>query len=320
MNHAEEQELIARIRALSSPLQPRPTNQEPTADPLPGIRAVLFDIYGTLVISASGDIGLAGQRDEASAFRQALAAAGLEAPPQRGPDSLKDAIRCFHARRREAGVEFPEVDIRAIWRGVLTGEAHDARYFETAAEHALEPQVQDPSTAQTSAAAGDSRLARLAVEYECRVNPVWPMPGLQEVLADIAGRGLVLGLVSNAQFYTPLMLQAFLALPLDELGFDLDCCAFSFRLLEAKPSVRIYHRALAGLAERHDISPGEVLYVGNDIRNDIWPAALTGCRTALFAGDQRSLRLRRGDPCCARVEPDRVITDLRQITDSMLPK
>jgi putative hydrolase of the HAD superfamily len=319
MDHAEEQKLIARIRALSSPLRPRPTTQKAAADPLPGIRAVLFDVYGTLVVSASGDIGLAGEQDEASAFRQALAAAGLEAPPQTGPDALKDVIRRFHARRREADVEFPEVDIRAVWREVLSEETQDARRPEMAADPGLEGYVPALSSEQTAAAAGNSRIARLAVEYECRVNPVWPMPGLQEVLAHITGSGLVLGLVSNAQFYTPLMLQAFLDRALSELGFDLDCCAFSYRLLEAKPSVRIYHRALAGLAGRHGISPGEILYVGNDIRNDIWPAALTGCRTALFAGDQRSLRLRRGDPCCAGVVPDRVITDLRQITDSILP-
>jgi putative hydrolase of the HAD superfamily len=280
------QDLIERIRTLSSPLVPRPTGVEPSLEPLPGIRAVLFDIYGTLVISASGDIGLAGDQDEEAAFRAALAHAGISVPGDRGPADLKAAIRTFHSERKDAGVEYPEVDILAIWSSVV---------------------------------GAGSGLAKLALEYECRVNPVWPMPALGEMLGQIRKRGLVLGLVSNAQFYTPLMLEAFLGAPLPQLGFDPDCCAFSYRLLEAKPSTRIYREALSGLAGKHGIGPSEVLYVGNDIRNDIRPAAEVGCRTVLFAGDARSLRLREDDPSCTGTRPDRTVTALGQITDRLLP-
>jgi putative hydrolase of the HAD superfamily len=115
------------------------------------------------------------------------------------------------------------------------------------------------------------------------------------------------------------MLEGFLATSLAGLGFDVDCCAWSYRLLEAKPSTRIYEVALSELERTHGILPAEVLYVGNDVRNDIWPASLTGCRTVLFAGDARSLRLREDDPSCAQVVPDRVVTDLRQITENILP-
>jgi putative hydrolase of the HAD superfamily len=278
-------DLAGHIRSLSRPLEPRPTDAVPRVDPLPGVRAVLFDIYGTLVISASGDIGLAGENDPSAAFMAALGAAGIRAPAGTGPASLEQAIRVFHAERKAAGVQFPEVDIRDIWRQVL-----DTR--------------EDP--------------ARLAVEYECRVNPVWPMPGLARLLEDLRGRGLALGIVSNAQFYTPLMLEDFLGASLEDLGFDARCCAWSYRLLEAKPSTRIYQEALSGLERVHRIVPSEVLYVGNDLRNDIWPASVTGCRTALFAGDARSLRLREDDPRCAGVIPDRIVTELRQISESIL--
>lgn len=277
--------LAHRIRDLSAPLEPHPTDASPRLEPLPGLRAVLFDVYGTLVISASGDIGLAGEQDADSAFAGALAAAGIRAETENGPSRLEQAIRAFHAQRRAAGVEFPEVDIIEMWGEVL-------------------------STRED--------LARLAVEYECRVNPVWPMPGLSQVLSDLRRRELILGIVSNAQFYTPLMIEGFLGTNLASLGFDAECCAWSYRLLEAKPSTRIYEEALTGLERLHGIAPSEVLYVGNDVRNDIWPASLTGCRTALFAGDARSLRLREDDPRCANLVPDRVVTDLRQISEQIL--
>ena len=56
---------------------------------------------------------------------------------------------------------------------------------------------------------------------------------------------------------------------------------------------------LASRLDRYDVQAPEVLYVGNDILNDIlkniWPAATVGWETALFAGDKRSLRLRTDD-------------------------
>lgn len=289
-------QLIARIRALTTPLAPLPTAVSPRVDPLTGIRAVLFDVYGTLVISGCGDIGLTATDDLPKAFAEAWRAAELDsgALPE-GFDAattLKDKIQADHAASRAAGVDYPEVDIVAIWRRLL---------------------------ADLRISADDSRLRRLALEYELRTNPVWPMPGLAAVLATLAARGLVLGLVSNAQFYTPLMLEAFLGRPLAAAGLDPDCCLLSYREAVAKPSTAIYRPALDALQSGHGVAPEAVLYIGNDIRNDVQPAQALGCRTALFAGDARSLRLREDDPVLRRVVPDRVLTELEQLTTQLLP-
>ncbi|WP_200236713.1 HAD family hydrolase [Thiohalocapsa halophila] len=289
-------QLIARIRALTTPLAPLPTAVSPRVDPLTGIRAVLFDVYGTLVISGCGDIGLTATDDLPKAFAEAWRAAELDsgALPE-GFDAataLKDKIQVDHAASRAAGVDYPEVDIVATWQRLL---------------------------ADLRISADDSRLRRLALEYELRTNPVWPMPGLAAVLATLAARGLVLGLVSNAQFYTPLMLEAFLGRPLAAVGLDPDCCLLSYRQAVAKPSTAIYRPALDALQCRHGIAPGAVLYIGNDIRNDVQPAQALGCRTALFAGDARSLRLREDDPVLRRVVADRVVTELEQLTAQLLP-
>ena len=53
--------------------------------------------------------------------------------------------------------------------------------------------------------------------------------------------------------------------------------------------------------------------MGNDMLNDILPARSVGFRTALFAGDKRSLRLRRDDPRCNNLKPDMILTDLIQL-------
>ena len=61
------------------------------------------------------------------------------------------------------------------------------------------------------------------------------------------------------------------------------------------------------------IQPASVLFVGNDMLNDIYPAHAIGFQTALFAGDRRSLRLRTDDPRCAALRPELVLTDLGQL-------
>lgn len=255
-----EARLIRIIRRRSHPLRPRPAGVRPHLRRLPGIRAVLFDIYGTLFVSASGDIGSGNPGDARFA----------------------DAVRRRHKLARARGVDVPEVDVRRIWRSLL-----------------------GPASAPD--------IERRAVEYECLTNPVWPMPGLRTVIDRLRRRGLVLGIVSNAQFFTPLLFPALAGARLAELGFDPRACAWSWRERRAKPSPRLLGRALAALRRKHGIAPREVLVIGNDLLNDILPAARAGCRTALFAGDQRSLRLRADNPCCRRLRPDVRVTSLTQL-------
>ncbi len=266
-------------------------------DPCPNLRGAAFDVYGTLLISGSGDIGLAAQEDREELMRQAFAECGLPAP---GPDlrlceKFHNLIRQDHERRRKEGAEHPEVEIRQIWRTLLDWLPEKESGFPSANMEKAED---------------------LAVTYECLANPVWPMPEMETVLAELGKRGLLLGIVSNAQFFTPLLFEALLGKTLDDLGFDPDCRVWSYRMREAKPSVSLY-RHLAETLQNRGIKPEEVLYTGNDMRNDILPAQQAGFRTALFAGDRRSLRLRQDDPACAGTRPGAVLTELRGIQNAL---
>ena len=290
--------LIERIRALCRPMVPQPTSVRKQIAHLKGIRAVLFDVYGTLFVSSAGDIGTAGESANANALEGALANVSLGYEPDRaalrGVSLLLQKIEEAHAQRRHEGIEHPEVDIREIWLSVLS---------DLAAENLVrnEPTPEAP--------------ALLAVEYECRVNPVWPMPELEETLRSLREKGIVLGIVSNAQFFTPLLFPALLDSAAADLGFEESLCVWSYMELEAKPSVRLFRKALVALDRRHGISPEETLYVGNDKLNDLLPAGEAGCRSALFAGDMRSLQLRSDDPRCAAIRPDCIITALPQLAD-----
>jgi len=59
--------------------------------------------------------------------------------------------------------------------------------------------------------------------------------------------------------------------------------------------------------------PHQVLYVGNDMKSDIIPAKKCGFKTALFAGDKRSLRTRGMGINEILKNSDNIITELSQI-------
>ena len=62
------------------------------------------------------------------------------------------------------------------------------------------------------------------------------------------------------------------------------------------------------------MSAKEVLFIGNNMLKDVYPAQAAGFLTGLFAGDVRSLRWRENDDRCNGISPDIVITELNQLT------
>ncbi len=214
------------------------------------LRAVLFDIYGTLLRSAAGELH---------------------------PDpALRDLIARAHAASPHP---FPEIDIREIH-----AELHPALTRE--------------------------EIEAVAIAHERRANPVTPMPGAADTLRHLAAKGIPLGLISNAQFYTVPILEEALGATLTDLGVDPDLCCFSYLERRAKPDPYLFE-ILRDMLARRGIPAANVLYIGNDVRNDIDPARATGFRTALFAGDPNSLRLRGRS--LAASGADRVIRDLREL-------
>jgi putative hydrolase of the HAD superfamily len=280
---------IRRIRRLSRPLDVEPAGETPRLPPLPGIRAVLFDIYGTCFISGSGDIGVAAAAPKAEALAEALREQGVELDPALASpalDRFHELIRHRHQELRAAGTAHPEIRILDIWE----------HWRREAGIHVSVPQ--------------------LAIDVECRLNPVWPMPGLLHTLEQLQAAGLRLGIVSNAQVFTPCLFPALTRHTLHDLGFDPAACVWSWIHQEAKPSTRLYTLALRAFP---GLRPEQCLFVGNDMRNDILPAASLGMKTALFAGDRRSLRWRADDPQTASLRPDLLLTRLSQLPETLLP-
>lgn len=288
--------MIKAIRALVHPLAPKPTGVRLKIRHLSGIKAVLFDVYGTLLISGAGDISSGTDAHKTREFMAAVQAVGWDVDDAKRAAlyvaALEQKIRALRCRRQQDGIAFPEVNIEEVWRDMITLWQR---------------------TKRGSGAFGRNRIRRLAIEYECRVNPIWPMPGLRAVLPSLKKAGLLLGIISNAQFFTPLMLAAFPEIGWNRGVFNKSLCAFSYRWGEAKPSSRMLQAILCRLSRRYGITASETLFVGNDLRNDILPASELGCATALFAGDARSLRWWTKKPECGTVTPNLILTRMAQL-------
>lgn len=270
-----------------APLAPLRTDAVPRGALKSPVSAVLFDVYGTLLVSAAGEIGTTGPTAPA-AWSAACRSVGLDLPvdPAAAGAALQRRIVEVHRHRRHRGVDVPEVRIDLIWMDLLGIDDRDI-------------------------------ARRVALVYELTVNPVWPMPGALDLLETCQASGLAVGIVSNAQFYTPLVLEHLLNRDLKSLGISPEMQVYSYRLGHAKPSPMLFDAARRSLATL-GISPRQTLYVGNDMLNDVWAARQAGLQTALFAGDARSLRRRSDDPRCRDLEPDLVITDLGQLA-ALLP-
>ena len=277
------------IRGSMVPFCPIETGMHSRGAPVSPVRAALFDVYGTLFMSGSGDIfvtasGMSGER--MCVLEGLLRRYGVEDEASEVFKRYLGEIDRTHERLRGEGCDYPEVEIEKVWMKVL--------------------ELDDPF-----------RAREFSVEYECLFNPVWPMPYLREMLDRLSARGVLLGIISNAQFFTPLLFEASLGVQPEDAGFDEELLFYSFRFGRAKPSPLLYERAREHL-ECRGIAASNTLYSGNDMLNDILPAMRAGFQTALFAGDGRSLRLRGEDPRCSGEGPDMVVTDLQELTDLII--
>jgi FMN phosphatase YigB (HAD superfamily)/glycosyltransferase involved in cell wall biosynthesis len=219
----------------------KPAAAAPTA-----YRAVIFDIYGTLLIAAPGGVKPDPLADPV--LRDILRQFGH--PPPLSPSSdLHAAVLRHHAN---AGVPYPEVDLRALWREILSFS---------------------PGT----------DTGPLVEAIEAAWHPATPMPGAENLIQRLSRSGISLGLLSNAQSNTLASLGGVADLFAPELTL------LSYQHGLAKPAPELFQILRDRLAGR-GITPAETLFIGNDPLQDIVPAAAAGFRTALFTGHPDSLR------------------------------
>jgi len=294
--------LIERIKELAEPLSPISIDHATSLKKLSGIKCVAFDFYGTMFISGVGDIGIdedpEGESEEI--FRNSLEAAGFTvndvSAGTYGLQVLEKTLARHKDEAKERGIAYPEPEIREVWKDTLKEMAEQS---------------------MISGSVDESSIAKFAVEFEFRINAVWPVPNLAGILTNLKKQGLELAIISNSQFYTPLAFEAIIGQSPENFGFNKDLLVWSYKCGRKKPDTDFYADFVNRIQEQ-GMDPTEVLYVGNDINKDIKPAKYLGMHTALFVGDSRSIRHEESELKHLSLSPDLVIDRLSQIHECLI--
>ncbi|MCP3966160.1 MAG: HAD family hydrolase [Lentisphaerae bacterium] len=283
-------------------IEPIPTGLNANLGKNNNIKCVIFDIYGTLLVSTSGDIDKA--RFAPSYVLEAFSKCGVRlatSTPVKTASLILDEYEKTIFKMREdmedEKIPHPEIDIRMVWQKLLK-QLYEAKLIE-------KPTLDD--------------VSRLAIYFETLSNPVYPMPSMHEIVHAIYKRGIPMGIISNAQFYTPVIMNFFLTGIINDFEdveyFDRYLSIYSYKEKRGKPDISLYRKAASRCYKHYQVSPEQILYVGNDMLKDIYPAHSMGMTTALFAGDCRSLRMREQLPELKSIKPDYLINSLDQILE-----
>lgn len=213
------------------------------------VRAVLFDLYATLLEVGPPPADAEGRWQEL--FQEML---GI-APPLGRLEffaACSQVVARQHDVARRQGVPWPEVQWPSIVKEVLP----DLARLSSESERAAFILRQMETTRTVELAASTAALLR------------W-----------LRARDVVLGILSNAQAYTWLELDAALAAHgLDRQIFERELCVLSFEHGFSKPDPHSF-RILTARLEARGIPPADILMVGDRLDNDLEPARACGWQT-----------------------------------------
>ena len=229
------------------------------------VKVIFWDVYGTLLASQRGDLEslLRREHELRAAFDLTVRNYALSVPAAVLHEWFLDRVQSERNARAAQGVTYPEVRIEEIWLGLLTEAAGDS-----------EPTL--------------SLAREVAMFFERHANPKSLQARALETLVALKARGLRQGIISNAQFYTPIELSELLnqasggRIRTHEAIFDSHLVFLSCDFGVAKPDLTAFHRAIDILG-REGIHPDACLFVGDSPTNDIAPAQAVGFRAVLYA-------------------------------------
>lgn len=245
------------------------------------IRAVAFDLWETL-ITDTPELSRAQERLRLTRMEATLTARGFGALATR----IEEAYR-------------------ALWR-----RCHDLYWANdqdvpcrTQIEHFLHELQLDP------AAFGEDVLAELEHAYAYAALEVPPavVDGAPEVLRELKGRGLGVGLISNTGRTPGYALRGILdAL---ELSAHIDVMVFSNEHGHCKPRPSIFEELRRGLGVAYE----EMVFVGDNAYVDVHGAQSTGMQAILFDPPVRGTAVAPPVEHGLEIRPHAVVHSLRQL-------
>jgi FMN phosphatase YigB (HAD superfamily) len=292
-----------------------PEAAKPKAKPylvrLPQVRAVLWNVYGTLLRITGGELWF--EHPDAFIMNVALDKtiqefkmwSSMSRKPGQPADYMKQLYLSVLTEHRAVpgGTEkYPEVASDRVWEALIKklfqkDYKFDAGFFGSLNEFSR----------------------KVAYFFHASLQGTAAYKRAAEAMKGLAGKGVAQGLLADGQVFTRVQLQRGLAAQDNESNLDKlidnDLVVLSYEVRGKKPSERIFRHAVNALNQK-GIAPNEVLHVGTSIPRDLLPARRVGMRTALFVGDRNSLPANTAELCKEPANrPDLLLTKLNQLVE-----
>jgi hypothetical protein len=293
-----------------APPKPDPIKARPHLNYLPGVRAVLWNVYGTLLAIPAGELLFEHPQPfvMSMALEKTIAEFKMWASMSRKPGAPSEYM--LHLYRTELDVQrlapspgekYPEIQSERLWEGLIKKLFQKDYKFDAGFYGSL-----------------NEFSRKVAYFFHASLQGTAAYPGAAAALQAVADAGLTQGLCADGQCFTAVQLQRGLDAEVGGLRLETvmppDLQVFSHETRGKRPSERLFQAAIDRLA-KSDIEPAEVLHVGSRIDKDIAPAKKLGLKTALFAGDRASLAATPDQLKDPATRPDVLLTDLGQIAD-----
>ena len=287
---------------------PKPVSANPSAKLLPGIRAVLWDVYGTLLRVSDGRFTLFP--DEEARLQIALDKTIHEfnmwnhmyrkpGPPWQSIIGLYKNTIERQAMQAAARGDFTEVNLVHTW-GALIMKLFEKEYSYD------EGQYGDL----------DEFSEKVAYFFHSCLQATEARSGAALAMFDIAASGLTQGFLSDGQSFT--LVQTLRALskqgelpPLYQL-FRPQSLILSYDTGVRKPSKSLFTEAVQQLRSL-GVQPQETLHISCRLSTDLVPARAAGMKTALLVEEKSGLEVSSDVLKDPTTRPDRLLTELAQL-------
>lgn len=286
-----------------------PRKAIPSIKPLPGIKGVTWNVYGTLLRITDGDllllpaqqirmqVALEKTIQEFNMWQSMTRKSG--APWEYLYAQYKDVLEEMQLTAPAKKGDVGQVSSTKLWRKLIS--RLEQKEYQYDADFYGDP---------------DEYAEKVAYFFHSCLQGVAAMDKAAPVVKAVADAGLAQGLLSDGQTFTlTQLLRAFQATsklpPLGRL-FSPGCVVLSYDVGVKKPSRTLFATAVEAFA-RQGLEPSEVLYVSNRWPDDLTVAKQLGFRTALFAGDKNSVQASAEELLTSDLRPDRLLTELTQI-------
>jgi FMN phosphatase YigB (HAD superfamily) len=300
-------------RKLRWPAAPKadPAKATPFLNPLPGIKAVAWNVYGTLLRIADGE--LLHQHPQAIRMEVALDKTiqefnmwnSMTRKPGKPSDYMGQKYNNVVDEQRMASSgrkgDITEVDSAKVWLKLLgmldkKDYQYDASLYGSM-EHLAE---------------------KVAYFFHASLQGTEAAPHAHEALLTLSAAGFRQGIIADGQVFTVAQLVHALRVQGNVSSsngfFQPELNTLSYVEGIRKPSKALFLRAMDRF-NKAGLDPSQVLYISSRVRDDLSVAKSLNMRTALYAAEKLGLHATPDDMKDPELRPDRLITDLNQVRD-----